>query len=108
MTRDELNAIKDRMMKATVGPWAWEQYGEKVNGYHIGIAMDKNDNQCEGHVDTERYDEDQDVFIEDILWKENVGNVEDSTLNYSDADFIAHAREDIPKLVAEIERLLSI
>ncbi|MEK4178508.1 hypothetical protein NSQ61_02780 [Aeribacillus sp. FSL K6-1121] len=26
-------------------------------------------------------------------------------IRYSDAEFIAHAREDVPKLVAEVERL---
>jgi hypothetical protein len=45
------------------------------------------------------------VFVETnqselILEKES-----DKTQDYNTAEFIAHAREDVPKLVAEIERL---
>lgn len=104
MTDEELKAIKDRVDRATPGPWAWEAYGEKSNNYHIGVAYSKDETPCSGQVESEHYDEAQNIFIEDILWSTPIGQLE-THVNYSDADFIAHAREDIPKLIAEVERL---
>jgi hypothetical protein len=104
----DLEDIKKRIKAATPGPWAWEAYGEKENAYHIGVALDKNDKQLSGMVQTERYDEDADIFVEDVLWRESLGDQSGATVNYDDAEFIAHAREDIPALVAEVERLSDI
>lgn len=69
MNQEQLNAIKERVAKATPGPW--------------------------------EYDED-----ERGIWNKGgfnyLGTV---TLSHNSAEFIAHAREDVPALVAEVEYL---
>lgn len=69
MNQEQLNAIKERVAKATSGPWEY-------------------DNEERG------------------IWNNGgfnyLGTV---TLSHIDADFIANAREDMPALIAEIERL---
>jgi len=104
----KIDEIKKRVEKATYGPWAWEQYGEKVNCCRIGIAADKDGNSVEGHVKTDRYDLDSEIFIEDILWRDDIGYKEGAVVNYDDADFIAHARTDIPFLIEFIKQLLKV
>lgn len=69
MNQEQLNAIKERVAKATPGPWEY-------------------DNEERG------------------IWNNGgfnyLGTV---TLSHVDAEFIANAREDVPALVAEVERL---
>ncbi|WP_313150744.1 hypothetical protein [Lysinibacillus capsici] len=69
INQEQLNAIKERVAKATPGPW--------------------------------EYDED-----ERGIWNKGgfnyLGTV---TLLHNSAEFIAHAREDVPALVAEVEYL---
>lgn len=67
MSNEELMQIKDRVEKATAGPWKSRKDGT--------------------------------VFLEHT---QDIANV--CTVN-GDAEFIAHAREDVPRLVAEVERL---
>jgi len=105
--QDRLAQIKKRVQEATYGPWAWEAYGEKENAFHIGVAMDKHENFIEGKTETERYDPDTNIFVEDILWHHDIGDRDGATVNYGDADFITHARTDIPWLVELIEKLLA-
>ena len=95
----KLEDIKNRVNKATEGPWAWESFGEKINAYHVGVAYDKNDKQVEGHVQTERYNPESDIFIEDLLWRNSFGENEGSSVNFADADFISYSRNDIPFLL---------
>lgn len=78
--QEQLNAIKERVAKAKSGPW------------------DINRNS------------DDDVFVTDIWFDgEDGGHVEihGDTVASSiyNAEFIAHAREDVPALVAEVEYL---
>lgn len=71
MDQEQLNAIKERVAKATAGVWR---------------SMDT------GHIRT-RY---------------SVGNEEEyvaHTYDVNDAEFIAHSRDDVPALVAEVEHL---
>ncbi|MGE6602619.1 hypothetical protein ACQKEY_12920 [Lysinibacillus fusiformis] len=72
MNQEQLNAIKERVAKATPGPW--------------------------------EYDED-----ERGIWNKGgfnyLGTV---TLSHNSAEFIAHSREDVPALVAEVEKLLKL
>lgn len=80
MDQKQLNAIKERVLKATTGPW----------------EIDRNS--------------DDDVFVTDIWFDGEDGGhaeihgdtVESSIYN---AEFIANAYEDVPALVAEVERL---
>lgn len=72
MNQEQLNAIKERVAKATFGPWEY-------------------DNEERG------------------IWNSGgfnyLGTV---TLSHIDAEFIANAREDVPALVAEVERLQAV
>lgn len=79
MTEQELQAIKERVEKATRGPWKWEQ-----------DFLD-----CE-----EFYSEDEHEIIT-AGCGQNVGFVH---IKGNDAEFIAHAREDVPTLIAEVKR----
>ncbi len=69
MNQEQLNAIKERVAKATSGPW---EYDNEERGIW---------NNCGFNY---------------------LGTV---TLSHIDADFIANAREDVPALIAEVERL---
>lgn len=74
-----LAEIKERESKATAGPWAWgESYFNVWLGSHLNTI-----------VGSSGYDDG------------------DSTVDVSEenAEFIAHAREDVPALIAEVERL---
>lgn len=79
MNQEQLNAIKERVAKATSGPW----------------EIDRNSDDCD--------------FITDIWFNQDGDHVEvhDKSVMQSvlNAEFIAHSREDVPALVAEIERL---
>jgi hypothetical protein len=85
LTGDELAAIKARAEEATPGPWAmWDGYGPTNDGlmgvYRFGPADGTHviEDGDGGHALYARRD---------------------------DWDFIATAREDVPRLVAEVERL---
>lgn len=122
MTDTELQEIRDRCEKAAPGPWKWE--GENGPVY-LCNDHDQNGNP-EGFILSCEYN-----FGVDGLWmvygeygpdgtwtigdpsrlpeivrrnglERRVGDDRPSLVN---ADFIAHARADIPKLLAEVERL---
>jgi hypothetical protein len=96
-----------RAEKATEGPWAWELVGEKSACFHVGVAFDKNDKPVLGRTETERYDEEKDIFVEDVIWREHVGENEDNP-NLADADFIAHARTDQPAALKLLRKALAV
>lgn len=82
LSEDELNAIKERTSCATPGPWETTE-----DGYGIITSYerewDDTNPACQGHI------------ISPLQ-----GILEDH-----DAEFIAHAREDISDLLAEVDRL---
>ena len=104
----KLQDIQRRRAKISQPPWAWEQYGEKSNCYRIGVACNKQGEAQLGYVETDRYDEESNIFVEDILWKNDLGDNEGATVNYGDADFIAHAPTDIDWLIAENAKLRAV
>lgn len=75
LTDDELYEIEERCNKATKGPW---------KSYIEGRDHESGDSfiQTAG----------EDIYFSNPLFDHN-------------QDFIAHARQDIPKLIAEIKRL---
>jgi len=75
MNAEQLNAIKERAAKATPGPW-------EAKGLHsLSYArVEKRETKYESKIIVEALNDDNIVFI-------------------------AHAREDVPALVAEVERL---
>lgn len=92
MTPDELAAIKARAEAATEGPWEWGEPSDEnwpSMDQNLWTAAETNGDR-EGVVTSWGYDADG--------------------INASDADraFIAHARQDIPNLLTEVERLLAV
>jgi hypothetical protein len=87
MTKEELQAIKDRCEKATPGSWV------SIADIRPGVTVDnpQNTDIKRGYVG----------YGHLLTINKYVGNM-------NDAEFIANARQDIPALLEEIERLLSI
>lgn len=78
MNQEQLNAIKERVAKATPGPWESEE-------------------TAAGHIDIFNPNEDYAIC--------QTGNETYDCLNDGDTEFIKHAITDVPVLVAEVERL---
>ncbi len=94
MTNDHLAAIEAREQKATPGPWLHdrynEEYAEGCTETHWVSGPDGADGApTVAHVYTDSCT---------ACWP-NIPN--------DDAEFIAHAREDIPALVAEVRAMKS-
>ena len=85
LSQEELNAIKKRAEKATPGPWIPSCLS---SGY---VVCD--DREFEVIASVMEYNDDGTVYM---VFTDNHEN---------NRQFIAHAREDIPKLLVEIERL---
>lgn len=81
MNQEQLNAIKERVAKATPGPWESEE-------------------TVEGHIDIFNPNEDYAVC--------QTGNETYDCLNDGDTEFIKHSITDVPALVAEVERLREV
>lgn len=107
--RIDLDAIEARANAATQGPWGIESCGEKGDGSNmIGVLFDADvDTNCERPIlgwapqcrpVTEEFIE----YYRDEL----VAECEHRNRNSgNDAEFIAHARTDIPALIAECRSL---
>nr|WP_155269795.1 hypothetical protein [Lysinibacillus sphaericus] len=80
MKQEQLIAIKERVAKATQGPWK-VVYDTDDREHVVDIWFDGEDN---GHAE---------------IHDNSFGNAPDN------AKFISHSREDVPALVAEVERL---
>lgn len=79
LTKEQLDAIKARVEKATAGPWnAYTMAGE----YNVEVLGGK------------------DIFI-----SASNGFGHWIEVSKEDAEFTAHARQDVPALIAEVERL---
>lgn len=84
MTDDKLAAIEQRVQAATPGPWHAPGLGEVHTDHDAGVFI-RRDEDGEG-----------DPIVADFCSYPNwEGN----------AEFIAHAREDVPALLAEVRRL---
>lgn len=79
LTSEELQAIRARAERASKGRWS------------VNVSVDYCDNCKNGYEIVQ-----SELFLAPIVAE---------LRNREDAEFIAHAREDIPKLLAEIERL---
>ena len=83
MTKEEMGQIKARVEAATEGPWHWDEEREK-------LVNDFGDSVITIQIGT--YALEKPHLI-------GYGGC------HADEQFIAHAREDMPKLLAEVERL---
>ena len=95
---DKIKALVERIdaleKRATPGPWAWDQRGEKINEWGLGVALDANDNPLIGRFDAE-----------DATYVEQVCQTEGATVNYADADLICTLRNAWPDLKAALAPL---
>lgn len=85
---------------ATGGPWAWEQVGEKSNGFVVGGACDEDGTPIEGLIE-----DPEDFVVDEVIRRDFVGEKEGATVNYGDAAFIAASRTAVVELIAEVRRL---
>lgn len=93
MNKEQLDAIKERANKATEGPWKIFEDSEVKAGCQIGTAWDHP--QAKGPVG-----------IVNLATSVTGGEIKNCVyIQSDDARFIAHARQDVPALVAEVERL---
>jgi len=83
----DLDAIRARAEAATEGPWGvidWDSPDEGVNFIHVLQEQDG---------------------LETVCALPNPAEYTNRSCLRADAEFIAHAREDVPALLAEVERL---
>jgi hypothetical protein len=89
MTKDELEEIKVRYQATSIAPWVSFIEGRdcESGSSFIMTGIEKGEN----------------------IWGENRGeDLEIIGATNADLDFIAYARQDIPRLLEEIERLKKI
>ena len=83
MTQEQLDAIQERVDATTEGPW--EQCGRGIDGGPSSITeVVTLDVECMGYC---------------------YGGTGLGVQNEAEAEFIDHARQDVPALLAEVERL---
>jgi hypothetical protein len=102
---DELQGIRQRCADATPGPWVWVNTEASSLGEVNANKLVRWDASRLTEVDGIP------VFLgqDDVLSVECFNETECSFyIDPADAAFIAHAREDIPKLLAEVERLRAL
>ena len=99
MTPAELKEIEDRANAATPGPWSPKHIYSALRHLDKNIDVDSYCWECQAALDKEFSEESADE------------NIEESRCKYpfaKDSSFVAHAREDVPKLIAEVKRLQNL
>jgi hypothetical protein len=91
-TAEEIAAIKERAGKATAGPWARSHFVDQQRYAHMGDVWK-----------TEREYEEQRIVRAGGPQGPKVCVLPDDNLAQFDADFIAHARSDVPALLAALD-----
>ena len=101
--RERLAAIRVRCDKAMSGPWCAENVGEKENVYIVGVAFSNSDLDAEHPLSG--WPRFHDSEGNDIAIRiDQVCDVGDQ----DDANFIVHARTDVPYLLSLVEALLPV
>ena len=102
LTEAELSAIEARATAASDGPWGWWEIGESGGGW-VGSDVTRS---CAGLMPAYKawgLSQKQDAFgCGPQVMEFRPGSFLPIP---EDAEFIAHARMDIPRLVAEVRRL---
>ncbi len=104
----DLEAIRARADAAEAGPWFYNSYSaifsHPLSAEYMRKELELDEKlKAEGR---ESVDEDFDDFPESIVASVRVQGGDTATRQGArDADFIAHAREDIPALLGEVARL---
>ena len=90
ITDEELDAVEPRAHAATAGPWRSHVEGRDMDGGDSFIGTGDPDQS--------------DLYIHYLEWPEEHRNANEKRRE-NDFDFIAAARQDVPRLVAEVRRL---
>jgi hypothetical protein len=86
-----LSEIKARVAQSTPGPWHPAKAGSKVWDESVDYTSEAEDDS-----------------ILDEKNREILGSSEWIRVKWEDLEFMAHARDDVEKLIAEVERLRAI
>jgi len=120
MTDDELKEIEERASKATGGPWKFrhKEMNDKMHekAKRMGGKVRQKDlwlwllcGPYRGPSDSPTFKEWSDAWdyphIFHLEWRELKHKEKCGSMTVEDQDFIAHAREDVPKLIQEVRRL---
>lgn len=98
--RLDLEAIRKRCEAATEGPWLRETGDERRSSNVIRIL-----HEIDGTRLYRRYEKVAEIWEDEDEGEQPADPSENSE---ADAEFIAHAREDVPALLAEVDRLRAL
>jgi hypothetical protein len=88
-TRSRLADELERLgAAATEGPWAWDQRGEKINEWALGVACRADEQPISG-----RFTDDDAIYVEQVC------QTEGATVNYADPDLICALRNNLPEII---------
>jgi len=127
MTQEELEAIEAREAAATPGPWVWDVHSHNKivylrtdhSGYFYVMGFQRWGPQSAAPT-FQVYEKDsgelweresKGMFRADKLTKSFPGKEHhvgwDDYINHPDAEFIAHSRQDVEALLAEVKSLIA-
>lgn len=92
---DWLKQIEERCANATEGPWTWEPVGE-FDGEASNAGGFTYQHICAGYKGV------ADTYHASGMQCPDGSVIEARNGNKADADFIAHAREDVPRLISAL------
>lgn len=109
LTERELSEIDARLAAATPGPWRWDSFGSGTEYVHMRNAsgrtgpriMGPDHSDQDGHVGAHMFLHNVSAF-QALTGEDERGLEREKAAN---AEFIAHARDDVPRLLAEVRRL---
>jgi hypothetical protein len=113
LTEERLKEIKDRADAATFGPWGWfgsgkEPYLATHTGGRVFVMMPRRSGMNGATIFWQGPDfaicPTTDFAVKEREYREQLDGYHDG-IDHPDAKFIAHAREDIPALLAHIAEL---
>src|SRR6476619_382117 len=110
LTSDELLAIESRCNAASPGPWypRASDDGHSMTGFYVGLRPGPVHSSAElvhdnrHGLDINSHDFDPDIIAITLL---QCPRMVDQEYEDHNTIFIAHAREDVPRLINEVRRL---
>lgn len=102
LTDDEIREIEQRAAAATPGPWFVRQLDDDYAMSLVAVSIAPDTGQGERWPDFDH----REIVAATLVQQPRYVDVADQQWD-ENAEFIAHAREDIPRLLAEIRRLRS-
>ncbi len=106
----DLDAIEKRVKAATDGPWAYFDTSDKGGpGWVLGTIYDTREKGMvwhTGRVEPDVYKEETTEFVQVADIMDRIAHdSDDGHARIQDADFIAHARTDVPALIQSVRAL---